>query len=331
MRFFRRMKKMEWLLDEGRKHPPDFHVTSDFIHPSKEGHLAIAMGMLKGFGEAEAMNYLFARKSLQLWDSNQESLSWRVEHLGTDDAKDRFRIRFDHLGATRQARPTLELPREWKIVSVKAGDAGGEFVVEGVWDRLENIFVIHAGKSAAKVVIPAPWLIGSGNIGSAGSKKMEFIEPTKTAFFNEDRFGQGLGFNDPVSLKSCNSVVWKRHFASMDYGGGNSPGAIDFAAVRFYQNFDIAYDVRWIFSEKDSPISLEIQSSPANNSTVWLSGDSAFFGSPNQAELQKVTVHLKTGWNTLVFKSNHFQAQWQFKINLSGENLDRLRVSMTPP
>ncbi|MGB8356624.1 MAG: GDSL-type esterase/lipase family protein, partial [Chthoniobacteraceae bacterium] len=42
------------LLATGRSQRADFHITADFVHPSPAGHLAIAVGMLRGLGESDA-------------------------------------------------------------------------------------------------------------------------------------------------------------------------------------------------------------------------------------------------------------------------------------
>ena len=49
------------ILNAGRKHKPDFHITRDFVHPNKVGHLAIAAGMLRGLGEEKAATLLLAK------------------------------------------------------------------------------------------------------------------------------------------------------------------------------------------------------------------------------------------------------------------------------
>ncbi len=45
-------------LQKGRARLPDFHVTSDFVHPNSHGHTSIAIGMLQGLGEHELANKL---------------------------------------------------------------------------------------------------------------------------------------------------------------------------------------------------------------------------------------------------------------------------------
>jgi len=42
------------LLRTGREMDPECHITLDFVHPNKLGHLAIAGGMLRGLGEVSA-------------------------------------------------------------------------------------------------------------------------------------------------------------------------------------------------------------------------------------------------------------------------------------
>ena len=55
---------MTELLATGRSYQPDFHITRDFVHPNPAGHLAIAVGMLRGLGENLAADRLLDKYSI---------------------------------------------------------------------------------------------------------------------------------------------------------------------------------------------------------------------------------------------------------------------------
>ncbi|HEY9247959.1 MAG TPA: GDSL-type esterase/lipase family protein, partial [Rariglobus sp.] len=46
------------VLHEGRTVKPEFHVSYDSVHPDDAGHLAVAMGMLRGLGAAPAADWI---------------------------------------------------------------------------------------------------------------------------------------------------------------------------------------------------------------------------------------------------------------------------------
>jgi len=326
---------MQSLLNEGRGYTPDFHVTGDSVHPNAAGHLAIAIGMLKGLGETSAAQYLYDKYSPKLWNKDSATLSWTVENLpGSPDAESQqYRIHyFSHVVGEKV---TLDLPEGWKIVSGQVGEPTGEVVVEGIPNRLVNPLILKAGSQQTKIPLPAPWLIGTGNEGGGNWVQNTTYDPEKAKHEVDEALSKGDGFGTPIELKPGKPLVWKRHFASPDLAGGISPGAIDMAGVTFYQTFDVGYGARWIQSPTARPLTLRVRSMGfANGSylTIWLNGEKVFGNHIKTAkDVGDVTIQLKAGWNALVFKSNHLQTQWQFAIDLEGDNLNELTLSTHPP
>ena len=325
------------ILNEGRSFNPAFHVTADFVHPNGPGHLAVAMGMLKGLGEEKAAKYLYDKYTPNFFKKDADSLSWRVEPLPSalDSESQSYRIRYYFNSPTQQpGKVTLDVPAGWKIKSSKAEKAAGEFLVEGTPDHLANSLVLKAGAQQAEIPIPAPWLIGTGNVGGEGWFQGQTFDPEKKPRAIDGTLSKGIGFGTLAELEPGKPVTWKRHSAGVDFGGGNSPGAIDMAGVTFYQNFDVGYGARWIYSETERPLTIQVLPSgfaAGSYLTLWLNGEK-FFGDHIKKAKEKdpATVTLKKGWNALVFKSNHVQTQWQFAINILGDNLETLKFSAVP-
>lgn len=328
---------MQEVLNEGRSFNSKFHVTGDSVHPNSAGHLAIAMGMLKGLGEEKAAAYLYEKYTPKLFNKGNEPISWRVKNLPAplDSEKQSYLILYSNNSAQADAKVTLDLPSGWNIVSSKSDKNHGEFVVEGSPDRLVNHLTLKAGTEQAVVSIPAPWLIGTGTEGGGNWVQNTTYDPEKLPHPEDEGLSKGEGFGKITEIAPKRPITWKRHTANVDLGGGNEPGAIDMAGVTFYQTFDVAYGARWIYSETERPLTIQVRSSGfANGShlTIWLNGERVSVGHIKDAKSKEdTTVTLKKGWNALVFKSNHLQTQWQFAINLLGENLESLKFSAIPP
>ena len=207
-------------------------------------------------------------------------------------------------------------------------------VIEGLSDRLTTALRLEAGGQSLDIPIPPPWLIGIGNLGSAGWGPKGF-DPARKVVAADETLSKAEGFGMPVELAPGSPLTWYRHIAGLDFGGGNSPGAIDFASIVFFQNFDIAYGARWIESKAGQPVTIKIKPNgfaAGSYLSVWLNGEPVFTGQLAETRSGKdFPVTLRAGSNALVFKSNNFQTQWQFAIDLAGENLDALRISATPP
>jgi lysophospholipase L1-like esterase len=328
---------MREFLDQGRRASPEFHVTSDFVHPNNAGHVAIAVGMLRGLGETAAAEWLQKKYAPHIF--KPRPLSWRIDRLNTESrtlgAPESFRIRY-YRNAPRSSASsvTLDVPAGWRVVSRQHPDAaGGEFVVEGVPATLITKFQLTADGQKAALSIPAPWLIGTTNIGRTGWEGDKF-NPSLKPIPQDEAFSKGEGFGQPTELAPGRALVWSHYIGSIDYGGGNTPGAVDMAGVSFFQNFDVAYGVRWIRSTAERPVGVRIRRlgfvSPSHL-TVWLNGKDVYTGQLSAAPSAAIPVTLNPGWNALVFKSNNWQVQWQFAIDLVGEDLDSLQASAIPP
>jgi lysophospholipase L1-like esterase len=60
---------MRDVLQQGRRRKPDFHVTNDYVHPNAVGHIAVAIGMLRGLGETAAALLLAPLTTIQAADT----------------------------------------------------------------------------------------------------------------------------------------------------------------------------------------------------------------------------------------------------------------------
>ncbi len=330
---------MREVLGEGRAYQPNFHVTGDSVHPGGAGHVAIAAGMLKGLGEVGAAAKIRGKLTSEIVQrAGLDALSYTVERLPSDlkSNKETFVIRYfahpSQPGSSPKA--SLSLPDGWKEISSKTDAAGGEFKVEGIPDRLVNRLLLKVDSKQVEISLPAPWLIGVGNVGGSSWFQGRDFDPNKKISACDDSLRTGAGFGELAAIEPGHPLVWKRHIASVDFGGENTPGAIDMAAVTFYQNFDVAYAARWIYSEAERQLTIQIQPKgfgADSYMTLWWNGEKLFSDPIKTEKNRALPVTVRKGWNSLVFKSNHCQTQWQFLVDLAGENLDSLRVSASPP
>ena len=334
-----RFPTMREVLDEGRTYQPKFHVTGDSVHPGGPGHAAIAAGMLKGLGEDRAAAKLREKlKSEIVQRAGPDALSYTVERMPSDlkSNKETFVIRYFAHPSQPASSPkaSLSLPDGWKLISSKNDAGGGEFKVEGVPGRLVNRLLLQVDAMQAEISIPAPWLIGVGNVGGNCWFQGRDFDPNKKISACDDSLRTGAGFGELAEIEPGHPLVWKRQIASVDFGGENAPGAVDMAAVTFYQNFDVAYAARWIYSETERPLTIQIQPKgfgADSYMTLWWNGEKLFSDPIKTEKNRALPVTVRKGWNSLVFKSNHCQTHWQFLVDLAGENLDGLRVSASPP
>jgi hypothetical protein len=329
---------MREVLDEGRSFQPDFHVTGDFVHPNASGHVAIAAGMLKGLGEPEAASSLRQKLTEEIIKrAGPDALSYRVERLSSDPKipTESFKINYyTHSSqASNASEPSLSVPQGWRVTSFKSGRQGGEFQVEGNPDRLVNSLTLRVGGEQVEITIPAPWLIGYGNSRIRGWANGQW-DPTKLVIPCDETLSSGVGFGRLTEIEEGHPLTWKRHIASVDFGGGNASGAIDMAAITFFQNFDIGYGARWIFSDTERPLTIEVKPlgfAAESYMTLWWNGAKLFADPIKNEKDRHFPVTLHRGWNALVFKSTNSRWQWQFMIALQGEHLEDLRISTTPP
>ena len=342
-------------LRAGRRYKPDFHVAPDFVHPNGVGHAAIAAGVLRGLGEttaAEAISAQHIHKPLDAARGDLPCLSYvivpRELPLGTDDAT--FEIRAFSTSATGGGRPNCNLaaPAGWTVTPAEPRENEAVFVVSGRPERLENIFTLSANEGsqqgAAKkqmtITIPAPWLVGTGFANSAAWERgaQDYV-PDKGVLPGEDRFAAGKDFGGtPTDWKGV-APKWSRYLASVDHTGGATPGNVSLYAVTFANTFEACYGVRWIHCDRDVPMEMRLGSQAfagQQGAVVWLNGEKLYAGSitnePNRKAVRKAVF--QPGWNSLVFKANHCQWQWQFSCDIVCDNpgdAATLRISTVPP
>ncbi len=340
-------------LHQGRTLRPDFHVTSDFVHPNSAGHLAIAQGMLKGLGEADAAQSLSEKYGVEIWHQTAKNLpvlSYAVEYLPTplDSDTQTCKIRFwwtSALPGQKSVSPVpqvrLSAPAGWQVNPASITAANGEFTVIGPFDRLKNALVLEGSNGAmnlkTEVSLPAPWLIGTTNL-----RQMVWVEqnsrfdPDKGRLAVDDTLTRGEGWGKPLEMAPKHTMTWLRHNPSVNYLGGADPGSVDMAAVTFFQSFEVGYGARWIYSERERPLQFKIGSQSFGGNdylAVWMNGESFYSGHIMRERGKTVETKLRKGWNALVFKTNHLQWQWHFSIDLlptAADDLSDLRVSIVP-
>jgi hypothetical protein len=150
---------------------------------------------------------------------------------------------------------------------------------------------------------------------------------------------KGEGLSAPVAFPVGNPAPWTLYVASNDYTGLNRPGSVDMAAVVFFRYNQQAYGARWIHSDRNRPVNLDLgtQSFAGTYSlAVWLNGQPAYEGKLMGEPGHKMasTATLQRGWNLLLIKSTFIQWQWQFSIEVTGyegDDLSDLRYATRPP
>lgn len=348
---------------EGRDRNPGFRVTSDMIHLAPAGQLAVAMGMLKGLGEARAAVYLQEKYAPKLWGRQENPLTGWVEVLPVPLTveRQRYRLRYGLYPTPGAPVPKVaaKLPPGWNQISATNrthpdGFISGKMEVEGLPDRLVNEVALQAGALRATVTIPAPWLIGvATEPGSNWEVKPYQVDPSgKTRYrgeYNVDKqrfpwdalFARGEGLGTMATLQPGTPITWHRHTARAGLPRGNAPGAIDMAGIPFREG-RVAYGVRWLQSEREKPLRVEVASERQCHLTVWLNGTMIVQGELSRPDEGTKTLQadstLRAGWNAVVFKCsipfnpalNHHLAFWSFAVDLLGDGLGDGRVSTAP-
>jgi lysophospholipase L1-like esterase len=354
---------MREVLQRGRRLQPDFHVTGDYVHPNEAGHLAIAMAMLRGLGEAAAARALEEEKLapfLQRVAGPPPTLSYEVRPLVAAPESDRqsFRVHYwlsTGNGTGRPPVPVTLAGAGWEIAPAapETGAGGsshpgssarsapgswegaeGEFTATGVPDRLENHLELRAAFNGHPVTrdirIPAPWLTATGVIRPSWSV------PPKPGHFHgprEEAIELGRDFlADPKP-----PLVWKRYFADVNFTGSDAPGSVDFAALAHARNFEGGYAVRWIHSDRDRSVTLQASTqtfAATLHLTLWLNGLSLYDGILTAEPGKKTSfpAQLRTGWNALVLNLDHTAWQWQCAVQVEpvgDDSLEDLRYSVT--
>jgi lysophospholipase L1-like esterase len=338
------------LLEKGRSYRPDFHVLRDYVHPAAVGHLAIAVGMLRGLGEADAAQQLMDKHSA-LFLPNPASLPTLSYTLtarpgSPDDAKAHFTVHYQwtpSVSSTADPVVTPTAPDGWEIVPPSLTAAKGDFEVSGPLDHLENKIVLDASsgdvKRQAEIDIPAAWRIATGMGKLLGWTSNSIYDPTKDVEPLDQALMQDSAWLSPIASLPGGSAPWQSYIASPDFTGRGLPGSIDMAAVTFFTYRGLAYGARWIYSDKDRPVDVTVSMQAFAGMfglKVWLNDDIVYQGKPVAEPGKKHTTEgkLHRGWNRLWFKSSFLQWLWQFSIDVAGkpgDDLGDVRYATTPP
>ena len=337
-------------LRAGRRLKPDFHVAPDFVHPNGAGHASIAVGMLRGLGEtkaAEAIATQHIQKALDAARGELPCLSYAIVPrdlpVGSDEATFEIRTFWTPSAAGVTPRYSLEAPAGWQVKPAEPQGNEAVFMVSGKPERLENVFTLSATagdqKKTSTITIPAPWFVGTGFANPAAWEHgaQDYV-PDKGVLPGEDRFAAGKDFGGVPADWKGDAPKWSRYLASVDHTGGATPGNLSLYAVSFANTFEAGFGARWIHCDREVPVELRFGSQVFAGQqavVVWLNGEKVYAGSvtnePGRKAVRKVV--LKPGWNSLVFKANHCQWQWQFSCDIACDNADdtaSLRISTVP-
>ncbi len=337
----------------GRAFQPHFHVTGDFVHPNSAGHMAIAAGMLRGLGEKSGAEKLMAQHAALYRPAADKfpTLSYTLvrEPGSPDDGTQRFLIRYQWTSSNpAQTAPPLvrpiALPTGWKSNPESLNAAQGLFEFTGPLDHSENNITLTATATGSDtreqvITIPAGWRIAVGGGKGLGWAQNTTYTPEKDRQPLDESMANGEGLTAPVPFPVGAPAPWTLYVSGNDFTGLNRPGSVDMAAVVFFRYNQQAYGARWIHSDKDRPVSLNIGSQAFAGTYslgVWLNGKAAYEGKLMGEPGRKVAsvATLGKGWNLLVFKSTFIQWQWQFSIDvagLEGDDLSDLRYFTKPP
>lgn len=326
------------MLAKGRRVSPKFHITTDEVHPDGFGHIAIAIGMLRGLGETKAADVLAKRAEARLAKTADASrLSHEIAVLDVDGAlaAPRFRITAHGVGPAA----TLDLPEGWKLISADRKEHETVFMVSGAPDRLVNRLVLRDAGRSQDITLPAPWRVAAGNLRTKGWNRGEF-DPNAGRLASDEVVRTGVGFTEKATgleFAAGMPVKWKTFVGGVNYGGKGAPGVVDFAGVEFFRLGEVGYGLRWVRSDRDRPATVRVRRTGfagVSHLELWVNGATVFAGDPAKAVVREVAVELKRGWNLVSFKSNFWQWQWQFAVDLepvAGDTLDDLRFSIVPP
>ncbi len=325
------------LLYLGRQWKSDFRVTSDFVHPNRAGHLAIAAGMLRGLSEEKAATLLLEKHSAAYLPAEGDLPTF--SHILTrkpgspDDATHTFLVEYHWTGAA-DPKVTATAPSGWTVKPKTLSGAQGTFELTGPLDRVTNDITLSATATATATAgnltrihtfaIPAGWRVSVGQGKADGWVKNSEYDPANDSPPIDEMLAGGEGFTKPVAFPKGEPSPWSLYVATGDYTGGNSPGSIDLAAVDFFRHGSQACGARWIHSDHERPVNLELGTkrfAGMYSLSVWLNGESAFAG---KMEKLIIPVTLRKGWNQLNFRSTFIQWQWQFSIGLVGTDGDEL-------
>ena len=237
-------------------------------------------------------------------------------------------------------RVSIVPPAGWEVIPPFRETTSGEFTLKGPAHRLSNVLTVEAraGETVRRIkaTIPAPWLVGAGVINGSAWPGNHF-DPVSGRLPIDASLSQGIGWGEPAAA-GAKTLVWRRYFPSVNYTGGADPDSVDFWAVSFGRTFEVGYAARWIHSERERPVTLQLQSAAfAGNIglTVWLNGRQLYAGLINGEPAKKASLPaaLRRGENCLVFKCNHCAWLWQASVGVQGvapDDLSDVRIYAAP-
>lgn len=328
----------------GRSWQPYFQFTNDLVHPNRAGHLAIAVGMLRGLGEDTVATRLLEQYATVYRPAPDKlpALSYALTQSprSPDDDTQRSTIDYQWTAGTAATVPQVKasMPPGWKVTPESVSGAKGRFEIAGPLDRAENVITLTATAASEtreqRIIIPAGWRIAVGRGKSDGWIRNTDYDPTKDRQPLDESLAKGEGFTTPVPFPVGEPAPWQLSVASQDFTGRNRPGSVDFAALTFFSYGQQAYGARWIYSERERPVSVNLSTQTFAGMFslgVWLNGQPVFAG---KVKKETAPASLQRGWNLLLFRSSFIAWQWQFAIDLAGhdgDDLADLRYATQPP
>ncbi|MCM8534028.1 MAG: GDSL-type esterase/lipase family protein [Lentisphaeraceae bacterium] len=321
-------------LQNGRRYSPSYHITGDYVHPSNDGHVAIALGMLEGLKKTKEAMYLrnkyFDNMGKRI-ANGKAGISCEVISTKSisNSEKQIYKIRYNLYNTDKKLRIKIELPEGWQSSVSSLVKNEGFFEVTGVPNQLLSKVTLKA-KNGSKsyersIDIAAPWLIQWG-IKQANWNRQK--PPVDMKVYGT-KIDKAL-----ASGKTLPRGKWQVYNPSLNYTGGKNPGSVDFAAVTVCKPFDGGYAVRWIKSSKDREVTMKLSSQVFSGNmfmTVWVNKNKVYQNEITSKKLDQVKVLLKKGWNRMAFKSNRINWQWQQSlelISIGEDSLDDLRYSI---
>lgn len=191
--------------------------------------------------------------------------------------------------------------------------------------------ILTALKSVPSPTPPPPWLVTSGLILHPWQNQPSPADLAPNAT------DEAIEKQKPFWLVP--PQTWRPFQSSINLTDGANPGSVDFAGITFGQNFEAGYAARWIHTDRERSLNLEIKTSGVGSVihlTAWLNGQRLYSALLTQEPKRQTTlpVHLHPGWNILAFKSCHRTWQWQQSLTLlepNGATPEGLTYSASPP
>lgn len=327
------------MLHQARQRKPDAHIVPDSVHPGGVlGHAALALAVLRGLGfdaAAKQVQENALHEALTKLEGTKPGISWTITPVTNASAAplDRnFRIEWWLTRAPSAGGAPIDMrlnaPPGWKVSSQAPTAAHGEFLVEPKDFHLYNHLDLVAtlpDKTLLRqdVQLPAPWRICTG---FHSSKRWGFSAPgfEKRASANpaDDRISAGEDVAR-ITLDDGKIPEWHYFLPSVNYSAGPVSGSIDFFSIADPHPFDTGYAMRYLYSEKDRPVRLDLSSRIFAGSidlTIWMNGEKCYSDVITAAPKKQATAttRLAKGWNTLWVKSAHTTFQWQQVVELKG-------------